>query len=150
MKRFKFTLETVANYKKTVEKSRKADLSDAQNELRRLEAIRLDLEGIFNRNTEQRQQAIEENTSDTAELIRYDVFFKYLREEIDKVNEEIKKAEAHRDKCMELVIEVMKEVKVFQNLKEEEYLQYREEVRIEEEKEISGIVSFRTVNPDMV
>lgn len=146
MKRFKFTLQPVFDYKKTVEKRQKDDLRRAQEELRRLrdEELRIDL--AFENNSRALDTVLEQNVNVVEELPKFDAYFRYLREAKKELLERIGKAEAEKDRCMSLLIKTMREIKVYTRLREEQYSGYLEEVAREDAKDMGDIVSFQTVS----
>lgn len=143
MKRFKFSLQSVYDYKLTVEKTQKADLRRAEALLRELRRREAELTLAFQRNAETRSAALEQRFGVLAELERCDAFFRYLTDEKRVLDEKIQKAEEHKLQCQQRLVATMKEIKTFVKLKDEQYAKYLKEVAAEEEKEISDIVSFK-------
>lgn len=143
MKRFKFTLQSVYDYKLTVEKTQKADLKRAEAILQELRDYERKLELAFVRNSEVRSAALEKRFGVVEELERCDAYFRFLSEEKEILAEKIVKAEEEKQRCQERLIATMKELKTFVKLRNEQYQRYLKEVAAEEEKEISDIVSFK-------
>jgi flagellar FliJ protein len=127
----------------TLEKNRKAELSEAQAELRRLLEQENGLNLAFEKNSVSLERALSQKRGVAEALERHDAYFRYLRDEKDALKKKILLAEKKRDKCMELVIESMKEVKIYEKLKDEQYRRYLLEVSMEEAKDINDLVSFR-------
>ena len=153
MKKFEFTLQSVYEYKQTVERQRKADLRAAQEALRLLMGQLRALELSFERNAESRRRLLEEENGSSgiaAELEKHDAFFRFLHGRKTELLAEIAAAEEERDRIMALVIEIMKEVKVYKKLRDEQFARYMDELRKEEAKEIGDIVSFQTVTAETV
>lgn len=150
MKKFVFTLKTVYEYKQTVEKMQKADLSKAEALLRELRDEERRLDEAFERNKQSLERALESNTDVVEALERHDAYFRYLRDAIVELREKIAKAEEARDKCRELLIVTMKELKAYEKLKEAQYARYLKELAAEEEKSISDIVSFNYISEEEV
>lgn len=142
MKKFKFTLKAVYEYKQTVEKTQKADLSRAEEMLRMLRQREQELIQAFEHNSALRDAALEKRVGVISELEKIDAYFRRLREEREELAVKIKKAEVARDSCRELLIITMKEIKTYAKLEQEQYQRYLKEVAEEEEKEMSDIVSF--------
>lgn len=142
MKKFAFTLQTVFDYKLTVEKTQKADLAKAEAVLRDLYAADKKLDETFLRNSEARESQLENKTADAQTLEAYDAFFRHLREEKKKLAVKIKNAEAVKLRCQEALIVTMKELKAYNKLRDKQYQEYLKDVAAEEEKELGDIISF--------
>lgn len=146
MKKFNFTLQSVFEYKQTVEKTQKAELSRAEEVLRELRERERLLDEAFERNRLLREEALLQSTGVIDALEKFDAFFRHLREEKKALSIKIFDAEDVKARCQAKLIATMKELKVYKKLREEQYARYLREVAAEEEKEIGDIVSFSTVN----
>ena len=146
MKKFKFSLQALADYKQTIERIQKAELSKAQQALRDLlEKERLLLEAYAD-NERSLEDSLKAGTDVGAALCRHDAYFRFLRDALIELRERIVKAEEVRDKCMEKLIGTMKETKTYSKLRDEQYREYIKEVQAEENLEISELVSFNTIS----
>ena len=142
MKKFVFSLQALLNYKLTVEKQHKADLSKAQQALR----ILLDEErrhmDAYAENERSLDRALRENINIPAVLSEHDAFFRFLRDALTEVRERIAVAERVVRECQMRLIVTMREIKTYNKLRDEQYQEYLIEVQSEEEKEIGDLVSF--------
>lgn len=145
MKKFVFSLQSVYEYKQTLEKTQKAELSRAENVLRELRQREHELEQDFERNRSLREEALTKVTGVLSELEKFDAYFRYLHGVKKELAEKILRAEEVKARCQAQLIATMKELKIYTKLKDEQYARYLKEVAAEEEKEISDIVSFSTV-----
>lgn len=148
MKKFVFSLETVYRYKQTVEKTQRADLKRAQDALRALEEERERLDAAVENNARSLERALRGRFEVTQALQQHDAYFMYLRDEQERLSIEIERAEAERDRCRDILVTTMKEVKAYRNLKEERYREYLEDVRREEAKDMGDLVTHQTVAED--
>jgi flagellar export protein FliJ len=146
MKKFKFTLEAVDKYKKTVEKLQRAELRDAQNALRELYRRDGELAGAFGESRRRRDLELRSGASDAERLMLYDRFFTKIRDdraklaaEIDKLTEEVRRREA-------LLITTMRELKVYKKLRADQYTEYIAQLRAEDEKNVGDLVSFDIIS----
>lgn len=144
MKKFKFTLQSVYDYKQTVEKQQKAAVARAEGELRLLEEQEIRLIEDFARVGELRERTLERRVGIIRELADFEGFFLSNREQRDEVAARIVRATEIRDNCREQLIETMKEIKGYEKLLENQLLAYKKELADEEEREISDIVSFKS------
>ena len=148
MKRFKFTLQPLFNYKITVEKLQKADLRRAQQALRELLDEEQRLLNAYAENERSLEKALRENINVVAALSEHDAYFRFLRDALKELRERIVIAEELVRKCQELLIVTMKEIKTYNKLRAEQYQEYLKEVQIEEDKNIGDLVSFNTIIED--
>jgi len=149
MKRFKFTLQPLVNYKQTVEKLQKAELRKAQQALRELLDEEERLLQAYADNERSLEQALLENINVAVALVEHDAYFRFLRDALIEIRERIVKAEEVVRKCQELLIITMKELKTYRKLREEQYQLYLKEVQAEEDKEMGDLVSFNVISEEI-
>jgi len=146
MKKFKFTLQALHNYKLTVERLQKAELRRAQQALQELLDEEQRLLRAWADNERSLEEALERNEDVAAALSEHDAFFRYLREALIEIRELIVKAEKVVQECQERLILTMKEIKTYLKLRDEQYQQYLKEVQAEEAKEMDDLVSFNVIS----
>jgi len=149
MKKFKFTLQALYNYKQTVEKLQKADLRRAQLALKELLDEEERLLCAYADNERSLERALRENTDVSTALIEHDAYFRFLRDALIKLRERIVKAEEVVLKCQERLIITMKEIKTYNKLREEQYHRYLKEIQAEEDKEMGDLVSFNVISDEV-
>jgi len=149
MKRFKFTLQSLYNYKLTVEKLQKAELRRAQQALQEL----LDEEQRLIRSWADNEKSLEEallkGENVGAALTEHDSFFRFLRDALIEVRKKIVIAEEVVRECQERLILTMKELKTYLKLREEQYQAWMKEVQAEEAKNIDDLVSFNVISEEV-
>jgi flagellar FliJ protein len=143
MKKFVFTLQALLNYKLTLERVQKADLSVAEAALRALQEEDRRLDEAFEESKRSLAQALESGFAVIERLREHDAYFIYIRDEKARLKIEIEEAEVERDRLREILVRTMKEIKTYNKLRREQYERYLKEVAAEEEKAISDLVSFR-------
>jgi len=148
MKKFKFTLQALYNYKLTVEKMQKAELRKAQQALRELLDEEQRLLKAYADNELSLERALRENVDVASALSEHDAFFRYLRDALKEVRERIERAREVVAKCQERLIITMKELKTYLKLRSEQFQRYLKEVQAEEDKEIGDLVSFKTITEE--
>ena len=146
MKKFVFSLAAVYEYKQTVEKLQKADLSNAQAVLRALQEEEQRLELAYDNNKKTLEEALAAGTGVADALMRHDAYFRYLRDAREMLAAKIIKAEEHKEQCQALLITTMRELKTYENLRAEQYADYLKEVQAEEEKNMGDLVSFNIIS----
>ena len=148
MKKFKFTLQALFNYKLTVEKMQKAELKKAQQALRELLDEEQRLLEAYAENERSLERALRENIDVASALTEHDAYFRYLRDALKEIRGRIIKAEEVVAKCQERLILTMKEIRTYEKLREEQFERYKKEIQAEEDKEIGDLVSFNTITED--
>ena|GEM_PF-337286 len=146
MKKFKFSLQALLNYKETLEKTQKADLKRAQQALRELLDEEARLLRAYADNERSLERALQTGKNIAAALSEHDAYFRFLRDALIELRERIVKAEQVRDKCMDILIKTMKELKTYNKLRDEQYQSYKKEILAEESKEIDDLVSFKIID----
>ena len=145
MKKFVFSLQALLNYKETVERTQKAELKRAQQILRELQEEEMRLLTAYSDNEISLERALRERTDIVTALAEHDAYFRYLRNALIEVREKIIRAERVVSECQTRLITTMRELKTYNKLRNEQYLEYLKEVQMEEEKEIGDLVSYNTV-----
>jgi len=149
MKRFKFTLQALYNYKLTVEKLQKADLRRAQQALQELLDEEQRLLKAWEDNERSLEEALRKGENVGAALSEHDAFFRYLRDALIEIRKMIVKAEEVVRECQDRLILTMKEIKTYLKLREEQYQAYLKEVQAEDAKTMDDLVSFNVISEEM-
>jgi len=149
MKRFKFTLQALYNYKLTVEKLQKAELRKAQIALQELLDEEQRLLRAYADNERSQEEALRRGVDIAAELSKHDAYFRFLRDALTEIREKIVKAEEVVRRCQERLIITMKELKTYLKLRDEQYQNYLKDVQIEEAKEMDDLVSFNVISEEV-
>lgn len=149
MKKFKFTLQSLYNYKITVEKLQKAELRKAQQALRELLDEEQRLLRAYVENERSLAKALRENTDVANALVEHDAYFRFLRDALIELRERIREAEELVRQCQDRLIITMKELKTYVKLRNEQYQEYLKEVQIEEDKNMGDLVSFNKISEEI-
>ena len=149
MKKFKFTLQPLYNYKTTVERLQKAELKRAQQALQLLLNEEQRLLKAWSDNEVSLEEALRKGENVGAALSEHDAYFRFLRDALIEVRELIVEAEEVVRKCQERLIVTMKELKTYLKLRDEQYQLYLKEVQAEEAKEMDDLVSFNVISEEI-
>ncbi|MDR3311068.1 MAG: hypothetical protein LBS90_06940 [Oscillospiraceae bacterium] len=141
MKKFKFTLEAVLKYKRTIEKTQKAALAEVRMRLSALENEREKLRMSVKSAHETLNAAVESGGGIIDAMRVHGAYVTRLKAEDKELVRRIVVVEAEKDLREAELIATMRELKGYDKLYDEQYLAYLKEVQAEEEKEISDIVS---------
>jgi len=148
MKKFKFTLSALYNYKLTVEKLQKAELKRAQQVLQMLLDEEQRLIRAWVDNERSLEEALRKGENVSSALIEHDAYFRYLRDALIEIRKKIVRAEEVVRECQDRLIITMKEIKTYLKLRDEQYQAWLKEVQAEEAKEMDDLVSFNVIKEE--
>ena len=149
MKKFKFTLQALYNYKLTVEKLQKAELKRAQQILQMLLDEEQRILQAWDDNERSLEEALRKGENVSSALMEHDAFFRYLRDALIEVRKRIVKAEEIVRECQDRLILTMKEIKTYLKLRDEQYQVWMKEVQAEEAKNIDDLVSYKVISEEV-
>lgn len=136
---FKFKLASILSLREKMEESKKRELGAANLYKDQLQAEELDL--IVKR--EEAVQVVKSHNTqsiDIRNLRAFNIYDSYMKQAIERKNNEVKKAEKQVEEKREALLEAVKDRKIIENLKE-----IHKELFIEEEKQ-----SEQTIVDDLV
>jgi len=148
MKKFKFTLQALYNYKLTVEKLQKAELAKAQQALQLLLNEEQRIIQAYADTERSLDEALRKGENIVAALTEHDAYFRFLRDSLVEVRKKIVRAEEIVRKCQEKLIVTMRELKAYDKLRDEQYQTWRAEAQAEEAKNIDDLVSFKVISEE--
>lgn len=139
---FNFRLEKVLNYKKTLEDYKKSQYGVVQKKLFDEE----DKLAKFNKyknivKNEKNQTVIKTNIGN---LAMYNNYINDLSRKIKSQEQIVNKTRKDAEEAKEEMITAVKEKKIFEKLKEQEYEEYLYQLKRDEEKQTDAIVSYKT------
>jgi len=149
MKKFKFTLQALYNYKLTVEKLQKAELKRAQQILQEFLDEEQRLLGAWADNERSLEEALEKGENVSNALMEHDAYFRFLRDALIEIRRKIVKAEEVVRECQDRLILTMKEIKTYLKLREEQYQAWMKEAAAEEAKNIDDLVSYKVISEEV-
>ncbi len=142
MKKFVFQLQSLYDVKQTLETQQKNQLQQIEAKLAKLREEMELLQDSFAKSREEYRAETEKGIQ-ADRLSRYGEYFDLLNRSITAQRERIAQAEVQRKKCVEALVEIMKEIKALEKLKEKQYEEYLKEVKNEEEKAIGDMISYK-------
>lgn len=148
MKAFKFTLQTLLNVKKTLEKQQMAELADCNARIRALmDELAVIEEAELRQQTEYKDKMLAGEMR-VSELPTWNIAFKAIRERAVRQKQRIEAAEADRERIQKKIVETMRERKALENLKEKQFEEYRAEVRAEDAAAMDDFLSNKLHTED--
>lgn len=139
--KFNFRLERVLNYKKTVEDLKKNQYGSVKQRLNR-EENKLDSFIKHKKNLLNEKDSTIVKTR-VGNLVLYNNYIKDINEKIENQKEIVSQVEKELQVKRAEMIDAIKEKKMFEKLKENEYEKYLYELKKEEEKLNDTIVNFK-------
>lgn len=142
MMKFNFRMERVLNYKETIENHKKNQYGTAQqnlnNEEKKLDDINQYKENLKN---EKNLSSIKTNAGN---LAMYNNYINDITIEIKSQEKIVVEIKEKVEEAKEEMVHAVREKKIFEKLKENEYEKYLYEIQKQEEKEVDTIVSYKT------
>lgn len=142
MKKFRFSLQAVYQFQKTLEKQKKIELSEIQAELNRIFIEKADCEQRQDDSSRQYRKSVGTGMP-ASQMAWYGNFAEYLQDRIRQLNGIIEELEKKKQLLQSELIAVMKEIETLDKLREEQYRIYLDETAKEEEKELGDLMSYR-------
>lgn len=143
MKQFVFTLQSLYDIKLSEEKQKKIELLTIEKELQAREDELKQLAQQFEiakcEYCEVMAVGIE-----AARVKQYGQFFSRLKTSMIVVKEQITAVESRKEQCVNALVELRKEKKLLDAMKEEQYAAFLKQRKKQQEALISDIVSYKT------
>lgn len=142
MKRFTFSLQPLYDMKQSEEKQQKLELVTIQKELaaryNEMKTLTAEFEG-----TSSDYCSVITTGVQAVRVKQYGQFFARLKAAMTLTQEKISALEAQKKKCIESLVEIRKELKLLEKLREEQYTEYLDKRKKVQEALIGDIVSFK-------
>ncbi len=142
MMNFNFKLEKVLKYKKTIENYKKNQYGTVQRRLNNEE----DKLRTFNqyKNNLKNEKNLSATKTKVGDLMMYNNYINHVATKIKFQEEVITETKEELEEVKEELIIALKEKKIFEKLKENEYKEYLYQLKKQEEKQIDTLVSYKT------
>jgi flagellar FliJ protein len=147
LKKFKFSLQPVDKYKRTIEKLQMGELRRARASLRELEEHRDNLLRELEESGARRADELERGLP-AEEFIAYDRYFRRLREQCEDLAPKILRAQREVTEREAALIRTKNELKAYAKLRDREFSEWRADVAAEEAQIIGEFVSFTVSAPE--
>lgn len=141
MEKFNFKFERLLDYKKTLENHKKSEYRNIQQKLIKEEEILKNYCEFKNELKKKKNES--SNKINVASLQLYNNYINDMNEIISTQKELVNKAENQLKTVKSELLEIRKEKRAFERLKENKHEEYLYCVKKEEEKLIDTIVSFK-------
>ena len=145
MKRVVFTLKAVYDIALSNEKQQKNLLRKIEERIRLLYGR---LEGMLSELSDSRARCAKDVDAgtDALRLSQYARYFESREELIAAQKQSIALAEKEREKIVEALVAIRKEIKSLESLKEKQYEEYLAEEKREQEQAIGDVVSYQVAS----
>lgn len=142
MATFNFKLEKVLNYKEIVENQKKSRFAQVKQRLIKEEAL---LNDFYNHKNELiKEKNISSKEIKVGELAMYNSYIDMINRKINQQQNIINRTKKELKKAKAEMIDSVKEKKVFEKLKENEYEKFMNEEKRNEEKIVDNLISYKT------
>lgn len=142
MKQFVFTLQSLYDMKKNIEKQQKIQLRMIETQL--VEQV-IELESLnndFDKLKREYCQLVLTGVQITTAM-QYDKFFERLKAVMSLVQKKIKELEEKKEQCIQGLINTRREKKLLDKLREDKYEEYLGKLKKEQETFIGDFVSYK-------
>lgn len=139
---FKFKLQSLLNIKQQMEDSLKNQLGKA---IQAFEIEKKKLEELY----EQKKKCMSEVSNEvsdgtTIEKLRsFNAYISFIKEKIINQSESVKSAHAIVDKYREELLDIVKERKMLEALKEKHFAKFLKEMEINQQKIVDEVISYK-------
>lgn len=147
MKKFKFRLQSVMNVKVALEKQKRMEMEKAAAYLEKciqtvltMEQEHKDLSAKFHEEAAQGMHA--------PRMYAYSAYFEDLKHRTDIERMRALRANQELQAARQALVEAMREVKIYEKLREKQYEEYLVEAARENDKVIDDFMSFKTAFPN--
>lgn len=140
--KYKFRFEKILEIKEKLEENKKMEISEINNTI---DNIKFQIEEL-NEIKETKNSQIQENMSagtSINEIKRMNEFINLTNIKIKNLFKDLKSAEDRLDIKKGEYIQVMREKKTFEKIKEKDIIKFHEKIKKEEEKFVDQIVTFK-------
>lgn len=138
---FNFKLEKVLNYKEILETQKKSKFAQVKQRLIKEEEL---LDDFFNHKNELiKEKNISSKEIKVWELSMYNSYIDMINRKINQQQTIVKRTKEELKKVKDEMIDSVKEKKVFEKLKENEYEKFMYEQKKNEEKLVDNLISYK-------
>lgn len=142
MMKFKFRMERVLSYKQTIENHKKSQYGRAQQNLNN-EEMKLNTINQYKENMKN-EKNLSATKTNVGNLAMYNNYINNITIEIKSQEKIVVESLEEVEEAKKEMVHAVKEKKMFEKLRENEYEKYLYEVQKQEEKEVDTIVSYKT------
>lgn len=143
MKKFKFTLQAPLNVKTMLEKQQKAELAAVNARIADFQRELQELRDTLDSQRKTYLTGMENGEFTPADMSLWSLGFKAMRERIALQNKKIETAEGERRRVQRKLIELMKERKILEKLRENQLAEYRTALKAEDAAIIDDFVTSK-------
>jgi len=143
MKQFVFALQPLYDMQESNEKKMKLQMAGIEEELLKRKK---DLE-LLNKNFIKVSEDYRNSVSrgmQASKIKEYGEFFERLKAVIALVQEKIDYLENEKEKCLQKLVQIRKEKKLLDKLRESKYEEYMEESKKQQDKRVDDLISYKT------
>ena len=141
MKKFVFTNESLLRIKNDEHERLKRELENVDKRIRLIDEEIVSIDGRVAAEQHKQERDCETGT-DAQQLIRYEDFFRYMREKREAAQKAREELEKERAVIQKELFAVHNQIKVLEEMRDAQYQEYLKEVALDESKELETMMSF--------
>lgn len=142
MKQFVFTLQPLYDMQESIEKQYKMQMSEIEAELLK----RLNDLDVLSSNFERMKREYCEAMATGVQAVKikeYGHFFERLKAVMALVQDKIASLEKEKEKCLAKLVQARREKKLLDKVRENQYSEYMDELKKEQDKLVDDLISYR-------
>jgi len=141
MKKFMFSLDSLLEIKKTLKEKAQAEYADAHAVLEKAECEKVRLDKIFEDESEKFEAKVKKGIT-VGDIQANMIYFDQLQVMIRNALKDVNRAQEDANRKQMILIELFKEIKVLEKLRQKQYLTYLLEEGKKETNASEDILSF--------
>ncbi|MDO5112371.1 MAG: hypothetical protein Q4E65_08705 [Clostridia bacterium] len=141
MKKFVFTNQSLLRIKNDEHERLKRELENVDKRIRLIDTEIVSIDGRVAAEQQKQERDCETGT-DAQQLIRYEDFFRYMREKREAAQKARAELEKERAVIQKELFAVHNQIKVLEEMRDAQYQEYLKEVALDESKELETMMSF--------
>ncbi len=144
MKKFVFSLQSLYDMQTGFEKQQKLKIKNIEAKLAKQSEEMDYLKREFDKAKTEYHGVITAGVMANRAL-KYDRFFSRLKTSMSAVQKKILKLESEKEQCMQKLVDIRKEIKMLEKIKEKEYGKYLENLKKEHARQIEDFISYKVI-----
>ena len=142
MKRFEFTLQKLYEVKKISENQLMREQEQIVKKLQDLENEKNALVFKFSNERDHYDEDCKKGIR-AQNMQSYGEYFDFLMESLKKLDVKVRKCQADKEKCTQMLLKIINEIKVLEKIKQEQFIEYNKELQKNDDKMLEDFLCGR-------
>jgi flagellar protein FliJ len=142
MKKFQFTLQRLYEVKKISENQL---MREQEQIVKKMQELQDEKNRLFFKFSNERDLYSEDCKKGirAQNMQTYGEYFDFLMESLKKLDVKIKKCQAEKERCTQLLLKIINEIKVLEKIKQEQFIEYNKELQKNDDKMLEDFLCGR-------